>query len=184
MNLSRPVRYLALTAGAMLLSSGAVVAAFLDNPAIDASVGLLVVPLTAVMLAAVAVNSRVLVPRLLLRGRYAAYIVLMAVAAYLVPLTGFLIEYFAREWAGLPQRVASYLSPWVFADALSSAVLVAMLLAGLSLITLYRRWQRSALRLRSEEAALTRRIRMIKERLGAGRIFACGISANALTKSV
>lgn len=172
MNLSRLVRYLALTTGAMLLSSGAVVAAFLDNPAIDASVGLLVVPLTAVMLAAVAVNNRVLVPQLLLRGRYAAYIVLMAVAAYLVPLSGFLIEYLAREWAAIPHRVASYLSPWVFADALSSAVLVAMLLAGLSLITLYHRWQRSALRLRSEEAALTHRIRMIKGRLGAGKIFA------------
>lgn len=171
MNLSRPLRYLALTVGAMLLSSGAVVAAFLDNPAIDASVGLLVVPLTAVLLAAVAVNNRVLVPQLLLRGRYAAYIVLMAVAAYLVPLTGFLIEYLAREWSAIPHRVASYLSPWVFADALSSAVLVAMLLGGLSLGILYGRWQRGALRLRREEAALTRRIRMIKERLGTHRIF-------------
>lgn len=172
MSRTRLLRYAAIVAGAMLLSSGAVVAAFVDNPAADSALGLLILPLTAVMLAAVAVNNLVLVPRLLLRGRYAAYGLLMGVTAYLVPLAGFAIECAVRSRAGIPQRVADYLSPWIFADALSSAVLVAMLLAGLSLGILYGRWQRSALRLRREEGALTRRIRIIKERLGTGRIFA------------
>lgn len=156
----------------MLLSSGAVVAAFMDTPVTGLSPLPSVVALAAVMLAAVAVNGRLLVPRLLLRGRYAAYVSLMAVTAYMVALAGFLIDYFARELAGLPHRIGDYRSPWILVDALSSAVLVAMLLAGLSLGILYGRWQRSAIRLRREQRALSRRIRIIKERLGTRRIFA------------
>lgn len=156
----------------MLLSSGAVVAAFMDTPAPGFSPLPSVVALAVVMLAAVAVNGRLLVPRLLLRGRYTAYVSLMAVTAYMVALAGFLIDYFARELGGLPHRIGDYRSPWILVDALSSAVLVAMLLAGLSLGILYGRWQRSAIRLRREQRALSRRIRIIKERLGTRRIFA------------
>lgn len=151
---------------AMLLSSGAVVAAFLDDTVfVGASILWLVLPLTALLLIAAGINLKWFVPRFLFRRKYLCYLATAFLVSYLVPLAGIALERFARDLLGYGHRIKDYLSPWILVDSLSSAVLIFSILAGLSLAALYRRWKAQADAERRLTSELDSRISMIRERL-------------------
>lgn len=158
---------------AFFLSSGAVISAFLDfGEKYGYSIMRLTVPLTVIMLMAALINYRVLIPRFLLRGNYASYGICAFMLAYAVPLAGIGFERVVREQLGLPHRIMDYSSPWILADALSSCVLIIALLAGMSIIVLYRRWKEQTYEAISLEKRLNDNIAMMKSRLNPGYITA------------
>lgn len=169
----RALKYVAATAIAIFLSSGATIAAFLDcGDRYGYRILWFIMPCTALFLLAAAVNSRILVPRLFLRQRYLPYTAATLLMCYLVPLVAFVMEWAMRESLGMGHRINDYTSGWILIDALSSCVLIFMLLIGMPMSLLYRRWRSQQ---RQEERAMQlidRRISQLRDRLNPGRISA------------
>lgn len=173
-SISSPLKYALVIVSAMFLSSGAVVAAFLDETvAVGDSIMWLIAPTTALLLSAAYINHRWLTPGWLLEKRYGAYLALALLVSYCVPLFGIGIEYVARELLGYGHRIHDYLSPWILADTLCSATLVLLLLAGMSFAVLFKRWKAQSNEERRLAEEIDERIAMIRERLNPAYISSC-----------
>lgn len=136
------LRYVLLALAFTLLSSGAVIAAFLD---VCDSVGYrimwLILPMDLLFMTAVVINDRVAVPRLLLRGRYGAYCGVSAAMSYGLSVISLLAENMVRGALGIAPRVADFGNPWVYVNSASNCVLLWIVLLGLGWWHLYHRWQ-------------------------------------------
>lgn len=86
-------------------------------------------------------NYHYLVPRFLLKGRYAAYTLILLVTAFLLPTLSVAQEYGVRTIWNLPHRITSYTSPLIWIDNLSSSILLLMCFLGVSAILLFRQWK-------------------------------------------
>lgn len=168
----RLTTYAAVLLIAAVLACGSVLAAFRDAvPLIGAKALLPATALVALLCAAAWLNAEVLTPRLLRRGKTAAYAAALFGTVYLAILTTTALEYVFREHFALPHRISDYRSPWILLDALSASALVLFLLAGLALFRLYYDWRRQALDLRRSRRRLERGIRLLRERLNPEFIF-------------
>lgn len=166
------LKYLLLTIAFMFLSSGVLVAGFLDAyDTVGYNIFWLLLPMTALFISAVIVNDRILIPCLLLKNRFVGYCVAVFGVVYVLTLISFILEYATRNALGLPMRIANYLSPWILADTLGNGLLLAMILLGLGLFHLFNRWKREV----GKETLLTGELQFyissVKERLNPTLIF-------------
>lgn len=149
------LKYLLLTIVFMFLSSGVLVAGFLDvYDAVGSSIFWLLLPMTLLFISAVVINDKQLIPRLLLRGRYGYYCGGVFGVVYLLSFIALCLEYCTRSWLDMPMRIADYSSPWILADILGNSLLLAMILWGLGLLHLYKGWETEA----KEEKSLAGRL--------------------------
>lgn len=135
------LRYIGLTVAFAFLSSGVLVASFLDAfPSVGYGMLWLLLPLTMLFIAAVLVNDKVMIPRLLLGGKYVGYALAVYGVVSIVTLLSLGLEYVTRKGLDLPMRISDYSSPWILADILGNGLLLAMILLGLGLLHLFNRW--------------------------------------------
>lgn len=143
-----PNKVLTYTVGsllALILSTGGVIAAFTDViPRTGAAILLSALPLAILMIAVGLVNYRLLVPRYFLRQRYITYAGWCILLAMSVPLLGIAMEAAIRHYLALPDRIHNYLSPWILVDSLSTAALLGVIMVGMGVTQVYRRWKREA----------------------------------------
>ncbi|MCM1518819.1 MAG: histidine kinase [Pseudoflavonifractor sp.] len=148
-------KYLLLTVAFMFLSSGVLVAGFLDvYDSVGYSIFWLLLPMTLLFISAVVVNDRILIPRLLLNNRYVYYCIGVFSMVYALSFISLCLEYATRRCLDLPMRISDYSSPWILADILGNSLLLAMILLGLGLLHLFNRWKAEA----DEEKALSERL--------------------------
>lgn len=165
-------KYGLLTIAFMFLSSGVLVAGFLDvYNTVGYGIFWLLIPMTALFISAVLVNDRVLIPRMLLRSRLGAYCASVFGIVYLLTLVSLAIEYVTRCVLHLPMRIADYSSPWILADTLGNGLLLAMILLGLGLLHLFNRWQQEVHTETCMTARLQAYISTVKDRLNPALIF-------------
>lgn len=150
------LKYLLLVVTFAFVSSGAVVAAFMDSyEQVGYAICWLMVPLTALFMVAAMVDIRVAVPRLLLHQRYVAYCLWIVLLAFVASTLGLAMEYLIRQWLGMPPRIYYYLSPWILVDSFINSLLLAMILLGIGAMKLYERWNAEL----SEEAHMSETLR-------------------------
>lgn len=157
----------------MLISSGAVINAFADaRDSLGWKILLPVIPMTILFVVLVLVNDKVGIPRLLLRGRFVAYTLFTLLLSYFFSYASLWAEYFTRNLMNLPQRVGDMLSPWLFVDTLSNCILLFMIMLGLGVWQLFRKWHAVTERENRLAARLADYIREVKERLSAASVLA------------
>lgn len=170
----RFLNYCCIAAGFAAVSSGALTAAFMD---VCGVVGYrllwLLVPMTLLFMAAVAVNSRYAVPRLLMRRRVGAYCAVAAAMAFAVSGSALLMEYAARSMLDLPLRIADPGSPWIALDTAANSVLALMIIAGLGVFSLYRQLKRETDYATALAARLRRYVAEVRTRLRPDYILGC-----------
>lgn len=167
------VRYLVLVIVFAFVASGVVVAAFTDSyESHGYSIFWLLVPLTAMFMAAAVINIRCAVPNMLMRQKYTAYSLYVMTLAFVVSLLALGVEYAMRIWLGLPMRISYYLSPWILADSFINSILLAMILLGIGAVQLYRRWNEELEREKKSVDTLKAYITAVKTRLDPSRIMA------------
>lgn len=135
-------KYILLTVIFGFLSSGIVVAGFMD--VYDVIGYNLLWPLLLIMLlfmAAVVFNDRILIPGLLLKGRYATYCVSAFGVIYVLSDVSLGFEYAVRSYFDLPMRIADYGNPWILADIIGNSLLMALILLGLGMLHIFNRWK-------------------------------------------
>lgn len=166
------VRYILLTIAFMFLSSGVLVAGFLDAyESLRYGIFWLLLPLTLIFILAVVVNDRLLIPRLLLKSRIGGYCIAVFGTVYVLILVSLFMEFVARRLLDLPMRITDYSSPWILADMLGNSLLLAMILLGLGLFHLFNRWQNETQAERDLTAKLHSYISTVKNRLNPTLIF-------------
>lgn len=160
------LKYILLTVAFAFLASGVVVAALMDayNTA-GYTILWLLLPATLLFMAGVFLNDSVLIPRLLLKNRFGAYAIAIFGCSYLVSLLALVLEYGARRLLGLPMRIADYSSLWILVDAFSNCILLSMVLLGLGMLQLYRRWSAEVRRERELAENLEQYIRTVSSYL-------------------
>ena len=170
--MKRFIKYLVLTVGLVLMSSGAVIAATMEiYPAVGNRVLWFLVPSTALFLIAVLVNNLVAVPRLLLQRKYGTYFIFTFCFSYLLMAIMFLLESLMRQAMDLPMRIKDFTSPWLWVDCLSNCILLYVVLAGIGAVQLYNVMKRETRR----EVFLSIRLRKymgaVRDRLSSTPIF-------------
>lgn len=139
------LKYLLLTIAFMFLSSGVLVAGFLDvYDSLGYSLFWLLLPMTLLFICAVVVNEIILIPKLLLKNRYGSYCVGVLGVAYVLNFVALYLEYATRHCLHMPMRISDYSSPWILADVLGNSLLLVMILFGLGLLYLFNRWKEEA----------------------------------------
>lgn len=182
--MKRIAAFALLTAVFAFLASGAVIAAYLDNPGAGAGTMWLIVPVTLLFMVAVAIDVVYAIPRLLLRRRYFLYCLLIIGVAYAASTVALVSDSLFRSAAEFPQRVGSFSNPWVWVSVFSDSMLLLLILLGLGVRGLYLSWRAEA----EAEKALSDRLddymTVVRTRLVPDRIMAdlAGI-ANALRTS-
>lgn len=170
----RFLQYLLLTSAFLMLSSGVVVATFMDTYDIFGYDMLwMILPTAAMFMAAVVVNDKLLIPRLLLRGRFVAYCVYAPVLSCCVTLILLGMEYWVRKIAGIPFRISDYQSPWILVDVVCESMLLALVLLGLGLWQLYKRRNIALRREKKMSDSLRDYISTVNHRLNPDHIFSC-----------
>lgn len=160
------VKYILLTIAFMFLSSGVLVAGFLDAyDTVGYAIFWLLLPMTILFLSAVLVNDRVLIPRLLLKSRFGGYCVSVFGVVYILTLLSLVLEYITRRFFDLPMRISDYSSPWIFADSLGNGLLLAMILLGLGLFHLFNLWKQEMETEKDLNSNLQSYISSVKNRL-------------------
>lgn len=182
--MKRIAAYALLTSVFAFLASGAVIAAYLDNPGAGAKTMWLIVPVTLLFMVAVAIDVVYAIPRLLLRRRYFLYCLLSVGVAYAASTVALVSDSLFRSAAGFPQRVGSFSNPWVWVSVFSDSMLLLLILLGLGVRGLYLNWRAEA----EAEKALSDRLddymAVVRTRLAPDRIMAeLGGIANALRSS-
>lgn len=182
--MKRIAAYVLLTSVFAFLASGAVIAAYLDNPGAGAKTMWLIVPVTLLFMVAVAIDMFYAIPCLLLRRRYFLYCLLIIGVAYAASTVALVSDSLFRLAAGFPQRVGSFSNPWVWVSVFSDSMLLLLILLGLGVRSLYLNWRAEA----EAEKALSDRLddymAVIRTRLAPDRIMAeLGGIANALRSS-
>lgn len=166
------LKYPALTLAFASLASGSIIAAGMDSfDTIGYRIFWMLIPLTALFLALMAVNLRFAVPRLLLRDRLPAYCLCMLFLSYLLPLTALGMEYVLRRWLALPPRITSWDSPWILVDTFCNSILLFLIMAGLGFMTVYGRWRSQLIREERCSDSLGRYITQVRELLNPEVIF-------------
>ncbi len=166
------VRYLLLTLAFVFISSGALVAGFLDTyDAVGFGIFWLLLPMTAIFIAAVVVNDRILIPFLLLKRRLGGYCAALFAMVYTLTLISIGMEYLSRRLLDLPMRISDYSSPWILADASGNSMLLALILLGLAMLHLFRRWRHEVAAERELSDRLQSYIATVRERLNPVLIF-------------
>lgn len=139
----------------MFLSSGVLVAGFLDViGSVGNSLYWLLLPMTALFVSTVVVNDKVLIPRLLLRDRYATYCGVVFVIVYAMALAALALEHSIRARFDLQMRITDYHSGWILADTFGNSLLLSIILLGLGLLHLVKRWRDEL----AHEASMTLRL--------------------------
>lgn len=165
------LKYLLLTIAFMFLSSGVLVAAFLDAyGSLSYGIFWLLLPLTLIFISAVIVND-LLISSLLLRSQLGRYCISVFGIVYLLTILSLVIEYATRRLLDLPMRINDYSSPWILADTVGNSLLLAMILLGLGLFHLFNRWQKEAETEADLAAKLQSYISSVKDRLNPMLIF-------------
>lgn len=160
------LKYLLLTIAFMFLSSGVVVAGFLDAyDSVGYSIFWLLLPMTLLFITAVVINDSVLIPKLLLRNRYGLYCVSVIGVAYSLSFIALYLEYDTRRCLDIPMRISDYFSPWILADVLGNSLLLAMILLGLGMTHLFNRWKVETKQERVLSCKLESYISTVNERL-------------------
>lgn len=139
--MKRIAAYALLTAVFAFLASGAVIAAYLDNPGAGAKTMWLIVPVTLFFMVAVAIDMFYAIPRLLLRRRYFLYCLLIVGVAYAASTVALVSDSLFRLAAGFPQRVGSFSNSWVWVSVFSDSMLLLLILLGLGVRGLYLSWR-------------------------------------------
>lgn len=150
--------YALLTAVFAFLASGAVIAAYLDNPGAGAKTMWLIVPVTLLFMVAVAIDMFYAIPRLLLRQRYFLYCLLIIGVAYADSTVALVSDSLFRLATGFPQRVGSFSNLWVWVSVFSDSMLLLLILLGLGVRGLYLSWRAEAETVRQEYAFLKKQI--------------------------
>lgn len=133
--------YLALTIAFAFLASGVVVSAFMDiYPEVELNILWLLLPVTLLFMAAVLIDVKFAVPRLLLTQKYFSYCLVIIGTSYGASIFAIFTEYIVRQIMDLPPRVTNIDSPWVFVDAFSDSMLLLLILLGIGARSLYIKW--------------------------------------------
>lgn len=173
MNSKTALNYILLTVAFTFLSSGVLVAGFLDSfPSVGYSLLWLLLPMTALFILAVLTNDRLLIPRLLLNGRYMKYVLAVLTLVYGCTLCSLALEYATRRCLDMPLRIKDYMSPWLLADTLGNSLLLGMILLGLALLHIFNRWRKEQESERSVTEQLEEYIRTVNRRLNPAKILA------------
>lgn len=182
--MKRIAAYVLLTAVFACLASGAVIAAYLDNPGIGAKTMWLIVPVTLLFMVAVAIDVVYAIPRLLLQRRYFGYCALIVAVAYMESTVALITDSLFRSFVGFPQRVESFSNPWVWVSIFSDSMLLLLILLGLGVRGLYLKWRADAEAEKTLSDRLDEYMTIVRTRLAPDRIMAdlAGI-ANALRTS-
>lgn len=164
-------KYLLLTIIFAYISSGVVISAFQDAyDSIGCRIFWMLLPMTAFFMLAVVINDCLLVPRLLLKRRYALYCAAVFAVSFSVALLGLLAEYRLRVALGLPMRIYNYSSPLILIDSFGNSFMVSLILLSLGVWPLYLKLCREL----REEAKITEKLRdymdVINRRLNPERI--------------
>lgn len=94
----------------------------------------------AVFSLALILNYRYLVPKFLLKGRIAVYLILLTVVVFLLPTISVWTEYVVRNALDLPHRITSYTNPLILVDNLASCLMIAICVLGTSVIAILQEW--------------------------------------------
>ena len=157
---------------ATVMSAGAVVAAFgADGRLAGYAILWPILPMTLLLCISASLNRYLLTPRLLMKGKITAYSLSLFAEVYAAMISTYFFEFRIREALALPHRISDYFSPWILADALSSSMLIMILLGGLSLETVYDKWRKQTEQLKGLRSRLDRNIALMKEMLKPRRIF-------------
>lgn len=137
--------YLLAIICAIAMPVGGIIAAMRDAPEILClSLLMAALPLAALIIAAAWLNHAILIPRLLLRRRYLIYALCCLTIGMVIPLTGLALEAAIRQCYALPARIHNFQSPWILLDSLSTAALLAVIMAGMGVVSIYRLWMNEA----------------------------------------
>lgn len=85
-------------------------------------------------------NYFFLAPRLLLKGKYTIYSIVLCVIAFTFPSLLVCGEYWVRDTLDLPHRITSYTNPLILVDNISTTVITAICFCSISVIMLFREW--------------------------------------------
>lgn len=96
-------------------------------------------------------NYHILVPRLLLKGKYAIYLVILVAIVLLLPALAIIQEYIVRNTFSLPHRITSYTSPLILIDNLASSLLYLICFLGTSAMAFLRQWTEQRTRVEQME---------------------------------
>lgn len=130
---------------AIMLSIGTVIAVFTDMiPSKGCMILLCAVPLTALILVAAKINQTTLIPNLLIRQKYIAYIGCCLFMGMMIPFSGLALEYGIRHIWQFPYRIQNYLSYWILVDSFSTSALVTVIFLGMGVRQLFFEWQKEA----------------------------------------
>lgn len=100
---------------------------------------------------AILFNSYILIPRLLLKGRYLMYSVILGAVVLLLPAISIAQEYVVRNAFDLPHRITSYTSPLILIDNLASSLTFCICFLGISAIAFLRQWTEQRTRMEQME---------------------------------
>lgn len=149
------LNYLLLISIFIILSAGVLVAGFIDDYAVVGNrMFELLLPMTLIFITGVVVNDKILIPGLLLKGRYGYYCACVFSMVYAMSFGYLGLEYFARLHFDLPMRISDYQSPWIFVSMLCDCLLAGLILLGLGMKQLFNRWNEEV----KEEQTLASRL--------------------------
>lgn len=149
----------------VLMSTGIVDPAYEDNPNEPYLVFWLVPPSALVVTLGVLLTWKVLVPRFLMRNRYAVFLLTLFATAYFIQLCGFAIDYFVRDALGLRLHGYDYRSPWLLVFAFISSMMNLMFLSAIALSAMYSRWKLQNKEMTVCETKLKARIKAVRDKL-------------------
>lgn len=86
------------------------------------------------------INYLLLIPKLLLRGKYIKYILFLIVLVFFLLLANIFMEYVTRVFLELPHRIRSYTNPLILIDSLSSSMITIICFGSMAIIILLRKW--------------------------------------------
>lgn len=158
------LKYIVLGLCALILSSGPICMAFIyarEDPGMN--LYWLQIPFTALMAAEMWLTLKVLIPKLLDKGRYPAFGGSVALLAYLVNILAIWVSYYAIEALGLPIIVKNPMSVWVWVECLAACLVGVFLLCGMALWHVYDRSERHNAKEREIKRVLEEKTRRFKE---------------------
>lgn len=166
------VKYLLLTVGLVLMSSGAVIAATMEiYDSIGYRVLWFLVPSTMLFLTAVLVNNLIAIPRLLLKRKYEAYFIFTFCFSYILIAILFGVESLMRNAMDQPLRIKDFTSLWLWVDCLSNCILLFVVLAGIGAIQLYEVMKKETMREVTLSVRLKKYMSAVRDRLSPTPIF-------------
>lgn len=152
---------------ALLLSTGPVCMSYMDNSTpLPDTINWLLIPLTLLTLSGILLTRYLYIPRLLFKDRLPVFLLMLVLTSFVINVAAVEVEYWFRMLFSLPLQ--SFFNPhsaWTYLYSFISCILLAFLLAGFSLWTLFEELQRQE----KEEAGLRDEI---KEK---SRLFRLGI---------